>query len=186
MKLGTQAATASTERSESRSVGIEIVETTLSTRIAVFATGLLALAAFVPELRAWEKSDILHAIHQVENPRDLQRAGQRGELGPFQFRRTVWSKYTEKPFSLATDPVEAQVVAEAHYDWIKRGLERNGLEVTPYQIGLAWNAGLHATVNNRASNQSKQYAQRVANLVEYADSTKKTAVSEQPAAAPSI
>lgn len=140
----------------------------------IFLAGLGAILvlAGVSSAQAWEKGDVLHAIHQVENPRDLQRAGPRGELGPFQFRPVVWNRYSQKPFALATDSAEAQVVADAHYDWIKRGLERNGLPVTPYHIGLAWNAGLHATVNNRTSEQSRQYAQRVANLVESIDAAK--------------
>ncbi|MFT3868088.1 MAG: hypothetical protein QM715_06270 [Nibricoccus sp.] len=115
---------------------------------------------------AWERTEVLDAIHDVENPHNSTRIGRRGELGPFQFRPTVWYAYTKKPFSLAADNAEAKIVAEAHYEWIKRGLERNKLEVTPYHIGLAWNAGLHATLNNRASETSKYYAQRVANLVE--------------------
>jgi hypothetical protein len=119
------------------------------------------LVAFIflglaPSAMAWERNDVLDAI----------RIGPRGELGPFQFRPRVWRTYTQKPFSLAADRAEAQLVAELHYDWIKRGLERNGLAVSPYHIGLVWNAGLHATVNSRASSHSQHYAQRVANLVE--------------------
>ena len=128
--------------------------------------------------QAWERGDVLEAIHQVENPNNTMRIGSRGELGPFQFRPVVWRTYTQKPFSLAADQAEAQTVAEMHFDWIKRGLQRNKLEVTPYYIGLAWNAGLHAALNGRASATSQHYAQRVANLVE---SAAKPAVSE-PAA----
>ena len=128
-----------------------------------------ALALIFPSsAEAWERTDVLEAIHQVENPHNTMRIGRRGELGPFQFRPAVWYTYTKKPFSLAADGAEAKTVAEAHYDWIKRGLERNGLEVSPYHIGLVWNAGLHATLNNRASANSQYYAQRVANLVESA------------------
>jgi len=128
---------------------------------------LLSLAA-VPTALAWERADVLSAIHQVENPFNTLRVGSRGELGPFQIRPIVWNTHTQKPFPLAADPVEAQIIAELHYEWIKRGLERNGMEVSPYHIGLVWNAGLNATVNGRATEFSRYYAQRVANLVEYA------------------
>ena len=128
--------------------------------VAVITLGL------APSAMAWERSDVLDAIHQVENPNNSLRIGRRGELGPYQFRPVVWNTYSQKPFSLAADQAEAQLVAELHFEWIKRGLERNKLEVTPYHIGLVWNAGLHATLNNRASATSKYYAERVANLVE--------------------
>jgi hypothetical protein len=144
----------------------------------------LAVVAFLlvlgPAAQAWERSDVLEAIHQVENPTDTQRVGRWGELGPFQFRPVVWRTYTQKPFSLAVDRTEAQAVAEMHFEWIRRGLERNKVEVTPYFIGLAWNAGLQAALNGRTSANSQHYAQRVANLVEHA-STIKPVVAE-PAA----
>jgi hypothetical protein len=131
------------------------------------STVILSLI-LVPAAHAWERGDVLEAIHQVENPYDTMRIGRRGELGPFQFRPVVWRMYTQKPFSLAADRTEAQAVAEMHFEWIRKGLERNRLEVTPYYIGLVWNAGLQATLNGRASATSLHYAQRVANLVEYA------------------
>ncbi len=131
-----------------------------------------------PAVHAWERVMVLEAIHQVENPNDTMRIGRRGELGPFQFRPAVWHMYTQKPFELAADRAEAQLVAEQHFEWIKKGLERNKLEVTPYHVGLVWNAGLRATLNGRASAQSRYYAERVANLVEYAA---KTATTESAA-----
>ena len=136
-----------------------------------------------PTAQAWERGDVLEAIHQVENPNNTTRIGRRGELGPYQFRPAVWNTYTQKPFSLAADQTEARAVAEMHFDWIKRGLERNKVAVTPYFIGLAWNAGLMAALNGRTSANSQQYAQRVANLVEHAT---KQAVTEPSATAEKI
>jgi hypothetical protein len=148
---------------------------------ACFATvGVLVLTlGCPPSTQAWERTDVLDAIHQVENPNNTLRIGRRGELGPFQFRPSVWYTYTQKPFALAADSAEAQVVAEAHYEWIKRGLERNKLEVTPYHIGLVWNAGLQATVSNRASASSKHYAERISNLVEYKDPPKESSTAAE-------
>ncbi|MFT3782491.1 MAG: hypothetical protein QM790_10800 [Nibricoccus sp.] len=134
-------------------------------RCAIVGLGML-VSLGVQRAYAWDRADVLAAIHEVENPHNTTRIGRRGELGPFQFRPAVWYTYTQKPFSYAADTAESQAVAEAHYDWIKRGLERNKVEVTPYHIGLAWNAGLHATLNDRASSTAKYYAQRVSNLVE--------------------
>ena len=143
----------------------------------------LLLSLLVPTAQAWERGDVLEAIHQVENPNNTTRIGRRGELGPYQFRPIVWSTYTQKPFSLAADQTEAQAVAEMHFEWIKRGLERNKVAVTPYYIGLAWNAGLMAALNGRTSANSQHYAQRVANLVEHAT---KQAVTEPSATAEKI
>ena len=52
----------------------------------------------------------------------------------------------------------------AHYEWLRAGLKRNGLEVTSYNIALAWNAGLSAAVKGRAPRAAKFYAERVNNL----------------------
>ncbi len=150
---------------------------------------VLSSVLLSPAAAGWERGDVLEAIHQVENPRNVLRVGPRGELGPFQFRPVVWAMYSQKPFSFAADPEEAKTVAELHYEWIKRGLERNKLSVSPYHIGLVWNAGLSATLNGRASSHSLHYAQRVANLVEYATTASLRTTAEsgaltQPADAP--
>ena len=134
----------------------------------ILVGAFLLLALWGPTAQAWERGEVLEAIHQVENPNNTTRIGRRGELGPYQFRPAVWNTYTQKPFSLAADQTEARAVAEMHFDWIKRGLERNKIAVTPYYIGLAWNAGLMAALNGRTSATSQHYAQRVANLVEHA------------------
>lgn len=145
---------------------------------------VLAPFSAVAAGQAWERNDVLDAIHQVENPYNVTRIGRRGELGPFQFRPAVWYSYTKKPFALAIERAEAQIVAEAHYEWIKRGLERNKLEVTPYHIGLVWNAGLHATINGRASSTSRYYAERVANLVDSKIAAALAASPDTPAVEP--
>ena len=114
--------------------------------------------------RADTRSDTLEAIHQVENPRDLAKAGPAGELGAYQFRRETWSKYTARPFRDALIRVCSDQVAVAHYEWLREGLKRNGLEVSPYNIALAWNAGLGAVVKGRVPRAARSYAERVNNL----------------------
>jgi len=73
--------------------------------------------------------------------------------------------YTDKPFYMAVNREESDVVAQKHFDWIKSGLERAGLEVTPNSVACAWNAGLKATVRGRLPHSSKNYASRVENTV---------------------
>ncbi|HEY5552105.1 MAG TPA: hypothetical protein VIK52_09460 [Opitutaceae bacterium] len=74
--------------------------------------------------------------------------------------------HTSKPFSLAVQKEHADQVAVIHYEWLRRGLERNGLSASPYNIALAWNAGLSAVVNGRVGSRTRGYASQVVNLVE--------------------
>lgn len=139
---------------------------------AVLLTSIALLAASCVPAMAAGGSDgdclraaTLRAIHALENPRNLQRPGSRGELGPYQFRESTWRMHTTAPFRLALDRKTADAVAVLHYDWIKRGLERAGLPASVYNIALAWNVGLAATIAGKFSEGSQDYAQRVTNLV---------------------
>lgn len=114
-----------------------------------------------PRAHAADRWETLQAIHMIENPTNSTRIGSKGELGPYQFRPSTWKMHTKKPFRLAADRQEADRVAVKHYDWIKEGLERNGVTATPYRIALAWNAGLSATVRNSVPESSHRYAERV-------------------------
>lgn len=129
------------------------------------ALGCLAFCAFVmggkTTARAADRWETLQAIHMIENPTNSTRIGSRGELGPYQFRPSTWKMHTKKPFSLAANRQEADRVAVKHYDWIKQGLERSGVEATPYRIALAWNAGLDATIRDSVPASSHRYAERV-------------------------
>ena len=113
-----------------------------------------------------DRWQVLEAIHLVENPTNTTRIGSRGELGPYQFRPSTWSMHTKKPFYLAANRAEADVIAEKHYEWIKRNLEAKGVKATPYRIALAWNAGLTAAATGNVPLDSVGYARRVQNLVE--------------------
>jgi hypothetical protein len=131
---------------------------------------LIALALGLPPLAAAaERTTILAAINQVENPANLTRPGAKGELGPYQFRRGTWKMHTTEPFSRANHRAIADEVAEKHFEWIKRGLAKAGMAASPYNIALAWNGGLHAATTRRAPSASHRYATRVANLVAEAE-----------------
>lgn len=97
----------------------------------------------------------------IENPTNSTRVGRKGELGPYQFRPSTWRMHTKKPFRLAADRAEADKIAVKHYEWIKRGLEQEGREASIYDIALAWNAGLEATLRGSAPSSSHNYASRV-------------------------
>lgn len=127
---------------------------------------LLGGVGFAQTLSASDRWETLQAINMVENPNNSTRVGRNGELGPYQFRPSTWRMHTKKPFRLATDRTEADAVAIKHYEWIKRQLERNGLEATPYRVALAWNAGLSATLRNSVPTSSHTYASRVEALTE--------------------
>ena len=115
---------------------------------------------------ASQRAQTLEAIRMVENPRDLTRPGKFGELGAYQFRRGTWRMHTKVPFERAIDRAASEEVALRHYEWIKRGLIRNGVPATPYNIALAWNSGLSAVIRGRSSAAAHNYAERVSNLVE--------------------
>ena len=111
------------------------------------------------------RAETLDAIHRVENPLNLTRPGKFGELGAYQFRIGTWKMHTDLPFENALNRAQAEEVAIKHYEWIKRGLARNGLPQTPYNIALAWNGGLGSVIRGRLTPGAKDYAERVSNLV---------------------
>jgi hypothetical protein len=115
---------------------------------------------------ASERWETLQAINWVENPRNSPKPGPRGELGPYQFRPSTWRSYTTRPFALALERRYSDEVAVRHYEWIKRGLQTAGIDPIPYNIALAWNAGLEQVVKGRAPASAGDYASRVNNLVE--------------------
>ena len=115
-------------------------------------------------VRASERWETLEAIHWIENPHDTSRPGPMGELGAYQFRQATWRMYTTMPFARAVDRRASDDVAIRHYEWLKLGLVRNGLEPTPYNIALAWNGGLAATVRGSVRAATRDYAERVTNV----------------------
>lgn len=129
--------------------------------LVVVAIALSCASAFASV--RWET---LQAINWVENPHDSTRVGPHGELGPYQFRLSTWRAYTKKPFACAVIRKDADEVAVKHYDWIKRSLERSGIKATPFNIALAWNAGLSQVIKGTAPESSYVYARHVTNLVD--------------------
>ncbi len=127
--------------------------------IAVFGA-----ACAVGTARASERWETLEAIHRIENPFDSPRPGRCGELGPYQFRESTWRMHTTVPFVQAVERRLADEVAIRHYEWLKRRLECNGLPATPYNIALAWNAGVNAVLRGRVPASTQGYAERATNI----------------------
>jgi hypothetical protein len=121
------------------------------------------LAVVAQAAGRWET---LEAIHWVENPHNSTRLGAHGELGPYQFRQSTWRMYSRRPFYEAINRQYSDEVAVKHYEWLKEGLVHAGLEATPYNIAMAWNAGLDAVVGHHVPSASRAYAEQVNNLVE--------------------
>ncbi len=144
---------------------------------------LATAVAWVP-LRAFASTrwETLEAIHRIENPRNTSLPGPHGELGAYQFRRATWSMHTTLPFERALDRQASEAVAVRHYEWLRRGLIRNGIQDTPYNIALAWNGGLMAAVQGRAPGAAHDYAERVANIVQSIRAARLTTVVPAPEA----
>ena len=131
------------------------------------APGLfLFLCLLITVAHASDRWETLQAIHWVDNPTESVQPGRYGERGAYPFRRATGQMHTKLPFHLATNRAESDKVAVAHYEWIRRGLLRNGLEASPFTIALAWNAGLTAVIERRVPAVSRGYASRVVNRVD--------------------
>lgn len=126
--------------------------------------GALVLVMGLSLAGATERAATLEAIRNLENPRNLTRPGPRGELGAYQFRPDTWRMHTTLPFTQATDRATSDRLAVAHYEWIRRGLEKARLPVTAYNVALAWNGGLAAAVRGKSPAAAHRYAERAANL----------------------
>lgn len=135
-------------------------------RLFTYILLLGAILGFTLKAGADDRWETLRAINWVENPTNHTRMGRFGELGPYQFRPATWRMHTRKSFSLATQRETADEVAVMHYEWIKRQLEKAGVDATAFNIAMAWNTGVDNVVNGRVPAVSYDYADRVTNLVQ--------------------
>ena len=58
------------------------------------------------------------------------------------------------------------MVAAAHLEWLRLSLEQKGRPATPYNLALAWNAGLGAVLTGKAPPGAHDYAARADALYE--------------------
>jgi len=106
--------------------------------------------------------------------------GKLGERGSYQFRRSTWRLHTSSSFDLAENREVANTIAKRHYAWIEAQLKANGLDPSPYNVALAWNAGVNAVIRGKAPDAAHDYASRVVNIA----STIPDYVASKPAPAP--
>jgi len=110
-------------------------------------------------------NDVLCGIRIVETQDQLHPPrGKLGERGPYQFRRSTWRMHTSSSFELAENREVANTVAKRHYAWIEDQLRTNGIESSPYNVALAWNAGVNAVIRGTAPAVAYDYATRVVNV----------------------
>ncbi len=122
--------------------------------------------------------DFLSAVRQVESgDRYDCPPGRAGELGAYQFRREVWSRYTQAAFTQAQTSV-ADEVAARHYAWIASQLEARGIAVSPWNLAVAWNGGIGTVGSRRIPRATRDYADRVVNLVQDAAELRRSLTPE--------
>ena len=111
-------------------------------------------------------SDFLYAIRQVETgDRYDGPPGPFGELGAYQFRRQVWAQHTRVPFSQARTSYADQVAAK-HYQWIADSLRSLGVADSAWNCAAAWNCGVDKVRTGRIPRTTRDYAERVQNIID--------------------
>jgi hypothetical protein len=131
-------------------------------RAAFILFGLVAIAATAPAA-VLDVGRLADQLRAVENWRGQDGAA--GERGPYQISRAVWqNRMPGVAFSQARLEGPARECATRHIAWLRSGLRAAGWADTPYNIALAWNAGLERTLSGSARAPSRDFAQRVQNL----------------------
>lgn len=98
---------------------------------------------------------LLWAIGQVESGGDARAVGAAGERGQFQMTPAV----------VASSGGYGERAAARWLRLLERELLHAGIEPLPFNLALAWNAGLGAVQRGRAPVASYRYAGRVENLL---------------------
>lgn len=131
--------------------------------------GLLLVSGLVTQSDAVtydnQRDAFLEAVAIVETNGNPRAVGSLGERGLYQFTRTTWKQHTKRSHYEAHDPNYSTVIARKHYDWLYQHLSNRGFPPSPYWLAVAWNSGLKRTTSGRFPSVSRQYAERVTNLV---------------------
>ena len=98
--------------------------------------------------------ELLAGIAEVEGWQG--RVGPAGEMGPWQMLPRVWVSYAGT----------AEQRAVKHLRYLEKELLQAGVDPQPFNLALAWNAGLAAVLRGRAPARAYDYARRVCNRIE--------------------
>jgi hypothetical protein len=109
---------------------------------------------------------LLSVLAMVETPNGVPaKPGPAGETGPWQITPAVRRERTAD-LVRAGLPVTEKTIAREQLIWITWRLFENKIPQTPYNVALAWNGGTTAEIHGTSSKRARDFAQRVANLVE--------------------
>ncbi len=134
----------------------------MACELAKSAAVIFVLAAALPSALAASSDRLLAAISQVESGDRDDAVGRRGERSRYQLSERVWLHFSSLPFSRGDDPGFSRDVALAYLGWIEAQLRLHRRPATPYEMALAWNAGVAGS--RRPSSRARDYAERVAAL----------------------
>ena len=137
-------------------------------------TRLLIVGFFVlpATAAATDHIKMLECIAQLETGtvnmrRPCAKIGAKGERSAWQISPAVWRVYCASPFPRASSDAKLGLtVAVAHLHWLRLALERAGTPATPYNLALAWNAGLSAALSGKVPAGAHDYAARFVALYE--------------------
>ena len=126
--------------------------------------GLIAIAVLVGAHGAeLDAPRLAGALRVREGYRGLD--GRLGERGPWQLRRSVWSRQMPGiDYAWARPYGTARACALKHIAWLARCLEARGVPATAFNIAAAWNAGLEDYTTGRAPVRAYRYAADVERL----------------------
>lgn len=99
---------------------------------------------------------LLQAVALVESGGDARAIGMAGERGEFQIA----------PVVAAEVGGYGHRAAEAHMRRLERLLQHAGVDPLPFNLALAWNAGIGHVHRGTAPVESYRYATRVCNTLE--------------------
>lgn len=141
--------------------------------LSLIAVHLPGMATAKPARPAIDLARMASAIEAVENTPNW-KVGPYGERSRFQITRDVWQRHSSMPFEYASSSrivcrAEVTRVAFAHIDWLRDRLAVHNLAETPYNVALAWGAGVTAAVRGTASAAKRGYADRARNIYESGD-----------------